>query len=53
MRDLSGEDLANNRVIHEILGSADLGISLTEASEFDPPSTTAAVVCFHPDAGYF
>ncbi len=47
------EDLANNRVIHEILGSADLGIALTGAGEFDPPSTTAAVVCFHPDAGYF
>ncbi|NIR56427.1 MAG: dihydropteroate synthase [Nitrospinaceae bacterium] len=47
------EDLANNRVICEILNTEDLGIRLTEANEFDPPSTTAAVVCFHPEASYF
>jgi len=47
------EDLKNNKVIYEILKSEDLGITLTDADEFDPPSTTAAVVCFHPDAGYF
>ncbi|MGP0565386.1 MULTISPECIES: homocysteine S-methyltransferase family protein [unclassified Nitrospina] len=47
------EDLINNKRIYEILGSEDLGIKLTDANEFDPPSTTAAVVCFHPDAGYF
>ncbi len=47
------EDLVNNRVIYEILQPQDLGISLTEANEFDPPSTTAALVCFHPEAGYF
>ncbi len=47
------EDLTNNKVIYDILETEDLGITLTSANEFDPPSTTAAVVCFHPDAGYF
>ena len=47
------EDLVNNQTIYRILHPQDLGITLTEANEFDPPSTTAAVVCFHPDAGYF
>jgi 5-methyltetrahydrofolate--homocysteine methyltransferase len=47
------EDLLNNRVIYELLKTEDLGITLTSGNEFDPPSTTAAVVCFHPDAGYF
>ncbi|MEE9499248.1 MAG: vitamin B12 dependent-methionine synthase activation domain-containing protein, partial [Nitrospinaceae bacterium] len=47
------EDLVNNRVIYDILKTEDLGITLTSGNEFDPPSTTAAVVCFHPDAGYF
>jgi 5-methyltetrahydrofolate--homocysteine methyltransferase len=47
------EDLLNNRVIYNILKTEDLGITLTSGNEFDPPSTTAAVVCFHPDAGYF
>ncbi|MCH6579502.1 MAG: homocysteine S-methyltransferase family protein [Nitrospinae bacterium] len=46
-------DLTNNKVIYDILKTEDLGITLTSANEFDPPSTTAAVVCFHPDAGYF
>jgi len=47
------EDLVNNRVIFDILKPDDLGINLTGGNEFDPPSTTAAVVCFHPEAGYF
>jgi 5-methyltetrahydrofolate--homocysteine methyltransferase len=45
-------DMSNNRVIWEVLNAGDLGITLTDANEFDPPSTTAAVVCFHRDAGY-
>jgi 5-methyltetrahydrofolate--homocysteine methyltransferase len=47
------EDLLNNKVIYDLLKTEDLGITLTSGNEFDPPSTTAAVVCFHPDAGYF
>ena len=46
-------DLLNNKVIWDILNAEDLGIQMTDANEFDPPSTTAAVVCFHSDAGYF
>lgn len=42
----------NNRVLFELLGAGALGVSLTEAHEFHPTSTTAAVVCFHPDAAY-
>ncbi|KMP11804.1 5-methyltetrahydrofolate--homocysteine methyltransferase, partial [Candidatus Nitromaritima sp. SCGC AAA799-A02] len=45
-------DLSHNRLIWEILKAEDLGIALTDADEFDPPSTTAAVICFHRDAGY-
>ena len=45
-------DLANNKMIWEILKAEDLGIELTEANEFSPPSTTAAVICFHRDASY-
>ncbi|MDT8446573.1 MAG: homocysteine S-methyltransferase family protein [bacterium] len=29
-----------------------LGVSLTDGFEFDPTGSTAAVVCFHPEAGY-
>ena len=45
-------DLYNNKVIWEVLKAEDLGIELTEANEFNPPSTTAAVICFHREAGY-
>ncbi len=46
------EKLAHNKTIFEILNAGDLGIQLTDANEFYPPSTTAALVCFHADAGY-
>ncbi len=45
-------DLTYNRVIWELLGAEDIGVTLTSANEFYPPSTTAAVICFHKDAGY-
>ena len=45
-------DLINNRVIWETLQAEDIGVALTGSNEFDPPSTTAAVVCFHKEAGY-
>ncbi len=44
--------LGNNKVIWEILDAGDIGIRLTGSNEFDPPSTTAAVLCFHTEAGY-
>ena len=45
-------DLGNNKVLWGRLGAEDIGRTLTEAHELDPPSTTGAVVCFHRDAGY-
>ena len=45
-------DLVYNRVIFEILGAEGIGVTLTSGNEFYPPSTTAAAICFHKDAGY-
>ena len=45
-------DLSYNRLIWELLEAEDIGVTLTSANEFYPPSTTAAVVCFHKDASY-
>ncbi len=45
-------DLKGNHIIWNALGAEDLGVTLTDANEFFPPSTTAAVICFHKDAGY-
>lgn len=44
--------LEGNQIIWNVLGAEDLGITLTDANEFSPPSSTAAVICFHKDAGY-
>lgn len=42
-----------NRVIADVLGAfQSLNVKLTDACEFDPPGTTGAVVCFHPQAAY-
>lgn len=47
------KDLSVNRTIAKLLGAEKiLGIRLTDANEFDPPGTTGAVACFHPQAGY-
>jgi 5-methyltetrahydrofolate--homocysteine methyltransferase len=46
------EDMRNNQVIHEILKGQDIGVTLTGANEFDPPSTTGCIICFHKEAGY-
>jgi 5-methyltetrahydrofolate--homocysteine methyltransferase len=45
-------DLAYNRIIWELLGAEDIGVTMTSGNEFYPPSTTAAAICFHKDAGY-
>ena len=45
-------NLKGNHIIWNALGAEDLGVTLTVANEFFPPSTTAAVICFHKDAGY-
>lgn len=44
---------AYNKTILELLGATDrIGVRITDAGEFSPTGTTAAVVCFHPDARY-
>jgi 5-methyltetrahydrofolate--homocysteine methyltransferase len=45
-------DTFENDKILKILGGEQLGVKLTDAGEFSPTGTTAAVVCFHPDARY-
>lgn len=47
-----GLALEHNKILYELLGADKLGIRMTEAFQFSPTSTTAAVVCFHPEAGY-
>ena len=45
--------IENNRPLFEILNAEKLlGIQLTDGFEFYPTGTTAAIVCFHPDADY-
>jgi 5-methyltetrahydrofolate--homocysteine methyltransferase len=42
-----------NQTILDLLHATELiGVNITEAGEFSPTGTTAAVVCFHPDARY-
>jgi 5-methyltetrahydrofolate--homocysteine methyltransferase len=42
-----------NRTILDLLHATELiGVRITDAGEFSPTGTTAAVVCFHPDARY-
>jgi 5-methyltetrahydrofolate--homocysteine methyltransferase len=45
-------NLKGNSIIWKALGAEDLGVTLTDAEQFYPPSTTAAVICFHKDASY-
>ena len=46
------EDISNNKLIFDLLKAQDMGISLTDASEFHPTSTTGAFIVFHPDITY-
>jgi 5-methyltetrahydrofolate--homocysteine methyltransferase len=46
-------DTAYNQTILDLLHASDLiGVRITEAGEFAPTGTTAALVSFHPDARY-
>ncbi len=47
-----GLQIEANAVIYDLLNAGELGITLTDAGGFFPLSTTAAIVCFHPDAEY-
>lgn len=46
------EDIHNNKVIYDLLKAHELGIQLTDASEFIPTGSTGAVSIFHPDISY-
>ena len=46
------QDMSNNQLIFELLKADEMGISMTEADEFAPTSTTAAFVVFNSDATY-
>lgn len=48
-----GVDLEANRQIYKLLAGESLGATLTEAGGFYPTSSTAAIVCFHPEVTYF
>lgn len=46
-------DTSYNETILSLLHASDLiGINITDAGEFSPTGTTAALVCFHSDARY-
>lgn len=45
-------DAQHNKDILMLLKAAEMGVRITEAGEFSPTGTTAAVVSFHPDARY-
>jgi 5-methyltetrahydrofolate--homocysteine methyltransferase len=46
-------DLENNlKIFRQLQADHFLGVSLTSAWEFSPTGSTAAIVCFHPEATY-
>ena len=46
-------DTQYNKTILQLLNAAgQIGVTITDAGEFSPTGSTAAVVCFHPDARY-
>lgn len=46
-------DTAMNKIILDMLDATkQIGVTITEAGEFSPTGTTAAVVSYHPDARY-
>jgi 5-methyltetrahydrofolate--homocysteine methyltransferase len=47
-----GMDISENIKLFKFLGAEKLGIKVTDSGEFIPGCTTAAIVCFHPDASH-
>ncbi|MCB9495226.1 MAG: homocysteine S-methyltransferase family protein [Desulfobacteraceae bacterium] len=47
-----GMDISENIKLFRFLGAEKLGIKVTDSGEFIPGCTTAAIVCFHPDASH-
>jgi 5-methyltetrahydrofolate--homocysteine methyltransferase len=47
------KNIHHNEDIHRLLDAGNtLGVTLTEAAEFNPTGSTGAVAIFHPDARY-
>jgi len=42
----------NRPILDQLRGEETIGVRLTDAGEFFPTGSTAAIVCFHPDARY-
>jgi 5-methyltetrahydrofolate--homocysteine methyltransferase len=46
-------NLADQRQLLELLGAAEIGLTLTEEDQLDPEQSTSAIVLHHPQAKYF
>ncbi len=46
-------NLADQRILLELLGAERIGITLSDEDQLWPEQSTSALVCHHPDAKYF
>jgi 5-methyltetrahydrofolate--homocysteine methyltransferase len=46
-------NLADQRQLLDLLGAAEIGLTLTEEDQLDPEQSTSAIVLHHPQAKYF
>ena len=46
-------NLADQRQLLELLGAAEIGLTLSEEDQLDPEQSTSAIVLHHPQAKYF
>ena len=46
-------DLEGNRVLLELLPTAEVGVTITDAAQLVPEQSTVAFVMHHPEARYF
>jgi 5-methyltetrahydrofolate--homocysteine methyltransferase len=46
-------NLADQRQLLDLLGAAEIGITLSEEDQLDPEQSTSAIVVHHPQAKYF
>jgi 5-methyltetrahydrofolate--homocysteine methyltransferase len=46
-------DLEQHALVDRLLDFNEIGVRLTEGSQFEPEQTTAALVVHHPDAKYY
>jgi 5-methyltetrahydrofolate--homocysteine methyltransferase len=50
---LACPDLAQNKIIYDLLGLEQYGISISQTYQFDPEQSTCAVIVPHSKAKYF